>query len=52
MSSQHLFPTILYPQGGMCRLPLPHKITSMSDTQEPTRLYKYQGSTWKLVQDK
>lgn len=50
MSSQ--YPSILYPQGGLCRLPLPHKITSMQDTQEPTHLYKYIGNTWKLVQSK
>ena len=40
------------PQGSLCRLPLPKKIESMQDKQEPTHLYRYEGNTWKLVQDK
>ncbi len=52
MSDQYLFPTIFYPQGGLCRLPLPRKISSLEETQQPTQLYRYEGTTWKLVQDK
>lgn len=45
-------PTLFLPQGSLCRLPLPQKITSLQDTQQPTHLYRYEGTKWKLVQDK
>lgn len=40
------------PQGFLIRLPLPHKINSLQDKQQPTHLYEYKGATWKLVQGK
>jgi len=46
------YPKALYPQGSLIRLPLPEKIISLTQKQQPNHLYRLQGTTWKLVQEK
>ena len=43
---------MLHKQGSLARLPLPKPLKTLQDKQEPTQLYKYVGTAWKLVQDK
>jgi len=40
---------MLHKQGSVIRLPLPIRITSLAQKQEPTNLYKLQGTDWKLI---
>lgn len=43
---------MLHKQGSLQRLPLPRKINNLQDKQQPTALYRYEGTEWKLVQSK